>query len=370
MANSLRPADLGDHQQVLADHLGAVLMIRGYAVAVEQTNLTSPTDPPPTWYPDLVKNIGTAKTHVGVWTDTLEPAITSQVPQTAISFGTKFKTATDGILSILNASNNSPSEQQKSQIEQELAWLAGHIDDVHSPLPGLSQQFTTFQKTAAADLTTLTTGASSIQDVITADTTVKDRIEGEMADTQSKIMKDKAAMEAAGIAGGVGLFVGVGIMATTGAETFGIGAAIGAFIMVGSLVEAATVLAVYGKDLADQQAKFNEESAGDQKEIEQITALGLLKNTIDGLAGKNEAMAQSLVEIADWWSMIGQKLGAVIQDVKDAAADEADGFWMGLANDITDAQKDWASYVSFATNMQEIASGAQVQTVDTRKVAA
>jgi hypothetical protein len=66
-------------------------------------------------------------------------------------------------------------------------------------------------------------------------------------------------------------------------------------------------------------------------------------------------------EIADWWSTLEAKQRSVINDVTDAQDDANHQAWTSLALDIPTAKRAWVDFSKFATNMQDIATGAQVE---------
>lgn len=368
-SGSLAPPNLDQHKDTLAGHLSAVLQIRGYALAVENTVLTQISDPPPDWWDQVTGSLATAQTHTKTWTETLEPAITSTIPQSVIAMGSKFTTAADDILSILAASPV-PSPDQQATILSDLQWMSEHLAKSLDDISTLSQTFTTFQSDSGKDFTALSAGNASIQQAILSDTNVITRLNGDIASAQADIAADKAAMTAAGIAGGVGLFVGVGVMGLGAAGTgplAPVAIAVGALIMVGSIVEMAAVIGVYAKKLADAQTRLNDDQAELTAEGQQVASLTLVSNTVDGLVEQNKAMGQSLSEIADWWAGTKAKLDTVIDDVQNAHDDI--GFWHPFKLDVTTAKADWQDFAAFATNMQDMATGAPVQKVDVAKPA-
>jgi hypothetical protein len=314
-------------------------------------------------------SLATAQTHTKTWTETLEPAITSTIPQSVIAMGSKFTTAADDILSILAASPV-PSPDQQATILSDLQWMSEHLAKSLDDISTLSQTFTTFQSDSGKDFTALSAGNASIQQAILSDTNVITRLNGDIASAQADIAADKAAMTAAGIAGGVGLFVGVGVMGLGAAGTgplAPVAIAVGALIMVGSIVEMAAVIGVYAKKLADAQTRLNDDQAELTAEGQQVASLTLVSNTVDGLVEQNKAMGQSLSEIADWWAGTKAKLDTVIDDVQNAHDDI--GFWHPFKLDVTTAKADWQDFAAFATNMQDMATGAPVQKVDVAKPA-
>lgn len=364
-ANNLAPPNVDDHKDTLASHLSAVLQIRGYALAVEQTVLLKITDPPPDWWDTINTNLGTAQGHAQTWTNTLEPAITSTIPQAVISTGTRFNTAATDILNILQAAGtNPPTSDQQATILEDLQWMSSHLGQIETNISTLKNTFTQFQTDSGTDFQNLSSGSAAIQKALNVDEDTITRLNGDILAAQADIAADNAAITASGIAGGVGLFVGVGMIglgaAAGPAAPFVIG--IGAFIVVGSIVEMATVISIYAQKLAAAQNRLNDDQAQLALEQQQVASLTALGNTISNLTDLNKAMGQSLSEIADWWAGVKAKLDVVITDVQDATDDM--GFWHQFTLDITTAKTDWQQFSDFATNMQAIATGAPTKSVD------
>lgn len=368
---SLVPQDMSSQQTTLANHVNVLTQIRAYAIAVEQTNLATITNPPPDWFKTLNANLQVAKTHAAVWTTTLEPAITSTVPQAAINLGSRFQTGTDAMLAILKDSKNNPTADQIAQMKSDLQWITRHLNDEEKQISDLQGQFTTFQTNADTDLTNLTTGNNSIQQAILDDNKIIANLNADIAIQNAEIAKDNAAITASAIAGGVGLFVGIGVIGFGAAATgpaAPIAIAIGAFIMVGSIVEMAAVIAVYETRLAKAQSQLNQDTTDLANEQQQVASLTVMNKSITNLVDLNKAMSQSLADIATWWSVIDKQLKTVISDISDASSDMSASDWSDLSMDIAQAQKDWANFVNFATQMQTTITTIQNQVVNLHNV--
>ncbi len=364
---TLSPPELDANKDTLAASLSAILQIRGYALAVEQTVLTKITDPPPDWWNELNTNLGVAQKHAQTWTTTLEPAITSTIPQAVITTGARFETAAKDILAILVAAGaNPPNPQQHGEIVADLEWMKDHLDENHTNILALKDQFSKFQIDSGTDYTTLSTGASSIQKALEVDQGVITNLKSDIVTAEAEIKADNMVIGASAMAGGVGLFVGVGLLgfgaAAGPAAPFLIGA--GVFVMVGSIVEMATVIAIYEKKIAAAQNRMNHDQSQLQLEEQQAASLTVLEHTIDNLVNLNKAMGQALTEIADWWAGVKTKIELVIADVQNAQLDTDMGYWHALKLDVETAQTDWKSFAEYATNMQSMASGVQMKPVD------
>ena len=364
--SSLVPQNAAQQKDTLAKNLDVLSKIRAYAIGVTQTNLQTISDPPPVWYNTLSTNLSLAQTHAAVWTTTLEPNITSTIPQAVANLGSRFTTGTNAILQILKASNNNPTAAQVTQMQTELTWITRHLNEEMATITTLKGTFTTFQTNANTDLTALTTGNNSIQKAILADDTDINNLQADMAVQTANINADNAAITAAAIAGGVGLFVGVAMIglgaASTGpAAPFVI--AIGALIMVGSIVEMAAVIAVYEGKLAAAQNQLNQDTANLANEQQQVASLTIMNNSITSLVNLNQGMAQSLTDIANWWALISTQLGTVNQDISDASGDMTASDWSDFGLDIQQAQLDWTSFVGFATQWQVTATTLQSKVI-------
>ncbi len=367
---SLVPGDVAKQKDTFAAHIDALTQIRAYALAVENTNLVTISDPPPDWYNTLSTNLTAAKQHATVWTTTIEPAIVSTIPQAVITLGSRFGTGVTAILDILTQSKNNPTADQITQIKGHMSWIVRHINDESTDIATVKTDFTTFQTNSGADLTNLTTGNNSIQAAILADNNDIIKMNGDIASLTADIRADQAAITAAGIAAGVGLFVGVamvGLGAAAAGPAAPIVMAIGAFIIVGSIAEAAATIAVYEKKISTAQTNMNNDNAELDSDNKQVAALTIMNNSISGLVTKNQAMGQSLTDIADWWGTVTTKMTTVVQDISDASDDMSMDDWSDFQSDLQQAQKDWADFVTFATNMQTIATTIQNKVIDMRQ---
>lgn len=356
---SLQPQQADQQKDTLANNLDVLTKIRAYAIAVSQTNLQNILTPAPDWFTTLSTNLDATKTHAAVWTTTLEPNITATVPQAVVNIGSRFTTGTNNILNILSSSKNNPSAGQIAQMQADLNWITEHLASEQTSITTLQGTFTTFQTNASTDFTNLTSGNNSIQAAILADNKIINNLNADILVQQADIAADNAAITAAAIAGGIGLFVGVA-MVGLGAAATGPAApiviAIGALIMVGSIVEMAAVIAVYEKKLAAAQNQLNDDTAELTDENQQVAALTVMNNSITNLTTLNAAMAQSLTDIANWWAIIVKQLKTVNQDITDAGTDMSESDWNDFSMDIQQAQSDWATFVSFATQWETTAT--------------
>ena len=355
---SLIPQNLTDQQNKLADHVSTLTKIRAYCIGVEQTSLQNIISPVPDWFTTLNTNVQLAKTHATVWTanDTgIEAQITSTIPQAAITFGSRFGTGSTAILNILVNSNYSPSAAEIDQIQHALTWMNAGVSAQQANVDAIKGEFGSFQTNAAADLTNLTTGNNSIQAALNIDNKVITQLNGDIATQNANIAADNAAITAAALAGGIGLFVGVA-MVGLGAASTGPAApiviAIGAFIMVGSIVEMAAVIAVYSQKLAAAQSKLADDTYELGQENQQVASLTVMNTSVTTLVTLNKDMAQSLSDIADWWAIISKDIAGVAADFTAISKDMTSADWYGMWLDMTQAKADWANFVLFATQME------------------
>jgi hypothetical protein len=366
---SLVPQDATTQKDLLANHVEILTKIRAYAIGVAQTDIHTILNPPPSWFGTLSENLKAAKEHAGIWTTVLEPAITATIPETIINISSRFDTGTSAILEILSNTKNKPNADNIQTIKDELAWISRHMHSEKDDIDGLQTTFKEFQVNADADLTNLTTGNNSIQRAELDDQKVINDLTADIATQNAEIAKDNAAILASGLAGGVGLFVGVAVLGL-GAAATGPGApiamTIGAFIMVGSIAEMAAVISVYEAKLADAQNKLNEDTAELDEEKKQLASLTVMNTSITNLVNLNKDMSQSLADVANWWAIISKQLKNVIQDLDDSSDDMKESHWSDLALDITQAQKDWASFAGFASGMQITVTTIQNQVIDVK----
>ncbi|MBP0021745.1 MAG: HBL/NHE enterotoxin family protein [Cyanobacteria bacterium SBLK] len=362
---AIAPQDPQKIKQDLADHLSALTNIRGYVIAVENTTFNPPS-PKPDWFDGINAKLNTTKEHARVWNTTLEPAIVSTIPEAVIRFGTRFDMVSGDILGILSSSSYNPSRDGIQSILSELNWLKRHMSQQQASIENVQSQFTNFQNYAATDLTALTTGSATIQKAQNALKDDIDRLNADIASVQAEIKSDQAAITASAIAGGVGLFVGVaavGLGVAFSGPFAPVAAIIGGFVIVGSIVEMAAVIATYSHKIAQARSKLN--SYNSQLQADQTLALSFttMQNSTTNLITKNQAMANSLTEIADWWKTLDTKLDTEIKALQDALQDADKENWDDVAMDMRLAKRDWQDFKSFATNMQNIATGAPTQQV-------
>ncbi len=342
-------------KDVVANHVSILTQIRAYAVGVEQTNLQAAITPPPDWFKTLSANLGVAQKHATVWTTSLEGDITSTIPQAVLTISSRFKTGTDSILSILNASGNNPSSAQVTEIVDTLTWIFRHVGDEQTSINAVKSTFMTFQTNAGIDLTALTTGNNSIQKALLDDQKVVNKLNSDIAIQNADITKDNAAIEAAAIAAGIGLFVGVAVLGIGAASTgpfAPIAMIIGGLIMVGAIIEAAAVIAVYSQKLAEAQNQLANDTDELNNEQQQIAALTLMNQSVTSLVNLNKNMAQSLTDLADWFALVTTKIGTVVSDLNDAQGDMNTQDWLDFSLDIQQAQQDWNDFQNFATGWQ------------------
>ncbi|HTW85101.1 MAG TPA: HBL/NHE enterotoxin family protein [Candidatus Sulfotelmatobacter sp.] len=353
-AAGLAPPAQDVHKDVLAEHLNGVVHIRGYVSALAITTIPS-LNPQPAWYQNFSLNLFNAKQHGSVWTTTLESAITSTVPQLIIDFGTKFGVAADDITQTISAANGNPDAAAQQKIQARLTWLGGQLADTKSQITDLCSQFTAFHDAAISDLSALT-GEDGIQQALLADQALAAKLKADIDADNAEIAADEAKLTASGIAGGVGIGVGVAAMA------FGpVGFLVGAFITVASIAEMEAMYATYTRKIQDAHAEIARDTNELDDDMQQIAALSVLNASVGKLADLNKGMGQSLSDIADWWGTVAAKTNATIADLASASTEA--GFWLGVGNDVTSAREDWDGLVQFATNMQTIADNAVVRMV-------
>ena len=347
-----------DPRDTLGDHFVALLSVRGYVTALQNSAITPSPAVSDKLYSEIRDKLDTAKQHGALWSTTLDAAIVTSVPELIGEYGRTFCTTADLILNMLAACGNAPNPAQAAAVNHTASGLGHGVADTRASIDALEAQFATFAADATVDLKALTSGDASIQAAIDVDDKDRTWLDGDIAAADQEISADKTAMAAAGIAGGVGMFIGVGMMALS-AETGGLGMVVGGLVMFGSIAETASVIAVYAERLKVAEQRL----AGDQRrhddDVTQITALGLLKNTVDNLAASNAGMAGSLTQIAAWWKAVDVKLAEVQRAIADAANDAAHADWQSVVSDLSAAKTFWFDLAEFASRMQTSASQTQ-----------
>ena len=358
---SLTP-DTKTAQDNLASHLNAVLQVRAYANGILATNLTwnDSAGPAPDWFTKLVADFTVAKTHAGTWAG-IEAEMTSTLPQQLIDYGNLFTAATGDIVTLLTNDKFKPSADDAKTIADTLTQVCAQLTANGQAIGDLHTRFNVFSAGCATDLATLVSGNNEIQKALNLEQQDVDRINGLIAQTNADIATDQMAVEAAAIAAGVGLFVGVAAMAL-GAETMGLGFFVGCFILAGAIAALGT-MAAYMVKLGKAQSELIDEqdSLGQDQQI--IVALQLLQNTVTGLVTQNKAVADALDAINDWFAGLSAKMNSVIADMQKAENYEAQSFWLMVKVEVDAGNAAWAQLINFATLYQQAVAGVDNQVV-------
>lgn len=364
-ATSLRPPDPEQQKNTLASHMDALQHIRGYCIAVEHIDLKQIANPPPPWFGTLSAHIASAKRTARIWTNSLEPQMVAELPQDIIEYGMRFDLVAKWILGVLGQSSNDPSAHQQATILHALHWLQRNTSAGSAHIRSLHGQFTDFENDTSTDYRNLDQGVDSIQSAIADDQQAIGHLRSQIAQLNAEIAHDAMAIDAAAIAGGAGIAVGtalLGLGAAAGpAAPFLL--AVGGFFEIGAIAEAAAVIATFESRIAAARNSINRDMATLSLETQQIASLTGLQHHIQVLVEKNRGMSSSLSEIGDWWQTVQTKLDGVIGDLTDAAGAYQQNDWFEFMLDIQTAKDEWKQFKDFATNMQEMATGAQMHRV-------
>ena len=259
--HSLIPPNASQHKDALASHLGDLLHIRAYCVGVLNTTLYPATNPPPSWFNTLDGHLAAAKRTAETWTVTLDGALVAGVPEMMIHFGHLFRSSAGRITQILRDSGNHPNASQRSAITNDLLWLAHHLHRTQHTISHLQSQFQSFQTASHTDFEALTSGVNSIQHAINADQQTIATINADIVTQKANIEHDNVAIDAAAIAAGSGLVVGAGLLGlgATAGPAAPVLLLVGGFFLVGSVAEAAAVIATFEHKLAVAENKINQD---------------------------------------------------------------------------------------------------------------
>nr|WP_321232956.1 hypothetical protein [uncultured Psychroserpens sp.] len=360
---TLVPTDLKKQKDQMAKNLGVLSLIRGYVIGVEHTQIQA-ISPKPSWFDTLNTNLKGAQKHVKPWQTKIEPGITSNFPQSISNMASRFATGTDEILAILNTKTKDgkqyvPTAAQIQTIVNSLNWISKHINSEKSTLDGVKTDFDAFKTNSDNDYTALNDGNNSIQTAILADNKLIVKLQGDIVTDNAHIAADKAAITAAGIAAGVGLFAGVSVIGL-GAASTGPAAPVvmlvGAFIIVASIAELTAVLAVYIPRLNAARTKLADDTAHLGEEQQQVASLSLMSDSISKLLDLNKQMQNSLQDLTDWFAQTTLQISTVASDISEASSDITADDWFSLKLDVIQAQKDWKALETYANQWGVAAS--------------
>lgn len=360
---TLVPTDLKKQKEQMAKNLSVLAQIRGYVVAVEHTQIHA-ISPKPKWFDTLNTNLQAAQKHVKPWQTVVEPGIVSQFPHSISNMASRFGTGTDQILDILNTKTSDgkqyvPTAGQVETIVASLNWISKNITSEKGNLDQIKTNFNTFKSTSDSDYTALNKGNNSIQSAILGDNKIIIQLQGDIATDQANIAADNAAIKAAAIAAGVGLFAGVSIVGL-GAAATGPAAPvvmlIGAFVIVASIAELIAVLAVYIPKLNAARKKYAEDTAHLSQEHQQVASLSIMSHSVSKLLSLNKDMQNSLQDVTDWFEQSALQIQTVSDDISDSKTDISADDWFSLKLDITQAQKDWKALETYSNQWAKAAT--------------
>jgi hypothetical protein len=343
-------------QDALASHLDTLLQVRGYCNAVLKTILTPTSNPPPSWFTSLTANLQTAQQHAAAWAG-IEQDMVATVPQDLINYGNTFTATADDILANIPKNVTSITSAQLTEIQNDLTALQQSLPAQGTAYSAQYATFNSFAANVAADYQALASGVNSIATAMSVDEADIASIQSDIDSQNGEIAADRVAIEATGIATGVGIFAGVGIMAL-GVVTAGIGCFVGGFVLAGALASTG-MLIDYETRLHSAQGQLQSDQdklAGDKA---QMVSLQLLNNSVSALTTASQNMAAALSAIGDWWSSEQGKLNAVIAAVNKAIDADAKDDLVKVRIQIGASQIAWNQLIQFATSYQTTAAGVQ-----------
>lgn len=342
----------------LTNFYNSVVQITAYCHAAINTTLTYPDgDTPPDWFVTLNTNLVSAQTHAQTWLTTLQPDISSKVPQTIINYNTKFNNAVTDINTILNnasGDNLSPGDTRKVQLF--LKALVGQLTKDKDTMAAVQTQLQGFLGTEhppagiMGDAANLTSGTNGAQKAVGLEESTINSINNQISLVQQQIQQDSKAAESSEIGLGVGIFVLVCAIALCVA-TGGAAAAlvVGAVAVIGVGAAIATTV-VYSKAVnADLQKLYNlqQELTSDQAFV---SALQGITTSVQSLITANQAAQAAMSNILTTWDTLLSKTSAVLTDLEAAQSDKS--AVSSLMLDVQDAQSAWAALSKYAQAME------------------
>ncbi|MBP0021746.1 MAG: HBL/NHE enterotoxin family protein [Cyanobacteria bacterium SBLK] len=336
------------YQAELANQLSALIELRAYALAVDNTDLSAGSGAIPSGlFNTLNNNLNTIKNHANYCTNTLIPQMNA-VPNSLVTCGQKFGDTANQILGLWRFhEGTSIDSDMKEAILDLLGTLKGIVNEQKSNIQTLHSDFSTFQVDADGDLTQLVDNVNDIQNQVNADKNVISQLNSDIAEAKSRIASDRSLITKLSIAQGLSAAAGCGILGFGG-------------MFIGGMVSGGLTDSIYRdrQDINNAQNTIARDQAQLPKERQYITSLTVVQSSMNDLATLNRNMKSSLNEIADWWQSVETKLSNILEDIQDASLDSN---WDWLKDDVNMAKQEWQNLLNFATNMQNISQNAEVK---------
>jgi len=331
----------------------ALQVVTANCHGVLNTVLTSPTQPPPSWFAGLYANLQTAQTDAGNWVQNLAPQMTSNIPNVIMNTSSLFQAGAQQIASLLSQAGQPGSSEQDllNQAIQVVQALQQQVQANKATIDGMSTQLTEFSSQLQTDHDALESGTTSIQSALSADQTDIANMNANITNLQASIRYANQQLMASEISTSVGIFILVtGLALTVG--TLGTGSMAGALVMGAGVATLAGGAAGWG--VWESQIKNDyDQIAADQSEInadnQQIVALSALAASVDNAVTCISDASQSVSEVMTLWDTFDDLCADVLNDLGNEQADITKIGWDKLW--LASAQNNWIDLQNFAQQL-------------------
>ena len=292
------------------------------------------------------------------WLTDIAPALGAKVPQTILDYNNTFLIAAAEIQRILNGKDVlTPGEQR--QVLDLIEATLDSVNDQESQVASIKSKLVTLATDFHADHDKLVTGQNSAAKAVELADSDRVRMEGRIAELQTKLEQTRQKVTASGIGLGLAIFVAVAAFALA-AVTGGAGLLVVGAIGVIGVGAAATFTGIFTHEISELISEIHDEQVRLENKKRQVAALRGITTTVNSLREKNEAAKASLTSIQTMWATLAAKLEAVSKNLKkggEAATTAAKRM------NIATATKSWNDTAEWAKKIQDLASGTSVQPV-------
>lgn len=347
----------GDAAQLLADCINSHAEVTGHSMAVAGMRLPVLSDAPQ-WYGDFVTSWIAIAGHAQEWVGGLAPDV-QEIPRAVEAFADDFAAGAAAAQQDLAALRQTPQDgalrkKLGDNLQALEAMIASGSDEASDFLPLLEG----FAARLAPDHTVLTNAARAAMNTVSADAAAVQTMVADVANLRARIDQDKKILNAASIeevAGLVIFVIGVGL--TVRAPGPGVATSVGTgFCLLGTslFVAGAVSSMLMQQDIADAQAKIDQESAQMADLQQQAAALQCFLDQVETLAKAVADSSTGLARMTACWQVLSDDLAAVRGMLSKADVALAQGDLDALAADLTQAAADWAALQPLASRLASI----------------
>lgn len=350
--------DVKKAKDAFADHLDHLSIVTSYSHAMTNLVINPVTTPPESWYTSLNQNLGVAKTHAMTWLTDIAPKLGATVPQTILNYNNTFVEAAKAIQKILEG-KTSLSQQEKNDVLALIEVTLDTVNEQVSEVGSIKTKLVTLATDFQADHENLVAGQNGAAKAVELAEADRVRMEGRVAELQTKLEQTRARVTAAGIGLGLAIFVAVAAFALA-AVTGGAGLLVVGAVGVLGVGTAATFTGIFTREISDLLSEIHDEQTRLENKKRQVAALGGIRDTVKSLKDKNEAAKSSLTQIQTMWETLAAKLDAAQKSLKKS---QTDTMVTLQRMHIGEALKSWNDTAEWAKKIQDLASGTTVQPV-------